>query len=59
MLTAETLPLGAEDEPLREHVFKLTGIVPTRQKSCLGSRAVAYQALSIAKIRRAWGAEAI
>ena len=29
-------PSGAEDEPLREHVYKLAGIVPTRQKSCLG-----------------------
>ena len=55
-------PSGAEDEPLREHVYKLADYSAHAPKvvsrSCLGSRAVAYQALSIAKKRRAWGAEA-
>ena len=27
---------GAEDGPLLGHVYKLAGIVPTCQKSCLG-----------------------
>ena len=48
---------GAEDGPLLGHVYKLTGIhahVPkVVSRSCLGSRTITYQALSIAKIRRA------